>query len=254
MTDRGSAWNATISIRVGALDLQVALGGDAATVAVIGPNGAGKTTILRTLAGAPGADAGRFELGRTVLLDTDRGIDRLPEDRRVGYVPQGYGLFPHLSAADNVAFGWRPTQSSTVIGRRAAALAMLARMDCEHLADRMPAVLSGGERQRVALARVLVTEPRMLLLDEPLAALDAIARRQLRVFLADHLRSLQLPTIVATHDVRDVMALDARVFAVEAGRVVQQGPWRELARQPATAFIAEFFELQAPAETPQPGA
>ena len=228
-------WRARVRLRLGALRLDVDLAGAGDRVALIGPNGSGKSTLLRTIAGAWRPDAGRICVGDVVLFDGDEGVDLPPEARRVGYVPQGYGLFPHLNALDNVAFGMRTSS------RRRDALELLERLECAHLAARRTEALSGGEQQRIALARSLAVEPRILLLDEPLSALDATARRAVRGFLADHLAARREPSIVVTHDARDVRALAARVVVVEAGSVVQQGTAQELAAAPATEFVAEFF-------------
>ncbi|MEO0324423.1 MAG: ATP-binding cassette domain-containing protein [Myxococcota bacterium] len=174
-------WSARVEMALGALGLDVDLDAGPGVTALVGPNGAGKTTLLRTIAGAYAPRRGRIALGADdVLFDSERGIDRPPEARAVGYVPQGYGLFPHLSAADNVAFG--------LSGDRAEAERWLARVGAAALAPRLPAALSGGEQQRVALARALARRPKLLLLDEPLAALDAGARRILRRELGTYLR------------------------------------------------------------------
>jgi len=236
-----SDWCARISGEAGTLVLDVDLSGGAEPLALIGPNGSGKTTLLRILAGAHGPVAGSIRIGDTVLLDSAAGVDLAAEERNVGYLPQGYGLFPHLSVVDNVAFGLSTGSKKTSPDqRRAQALAALDELECIHLANRTPGRLSGGESQRVALARALVIEPRLLLLDEPVAALDATARRSVRAFLARRLRSLGRPSIVVTHNVRDVMALGADVCVLEAGRVTQRGSVQELRAAPATDFIAEF--------------
>jgi ABC-type sulfate/molybdate transport systems ATPase subunit len=247
-----ATWRAAIRMHLGTLDLDVELSGGGAPVAIIGPNGSGKTTLLRTIAGAHRPAAGSIRLGSRVVFDAEAGIDLPPERRRVGYVPQGYGLFPHLSAVDNVAFGARgrgavggqrartgtaPSRSQ----RRDAARDVMARLECEHLAERMPGGLSGGEQQRVALARALAIQPEILLLDEPLAALDTPARRRLRASLAAHLASRAGPTLVVTHDARDVRALGAHVYVLERGRVVQEGSADHLADTPGSDFVAEFF-------------
>ena len=225
-------WTAQISARVGSLDLSVSLEGDAEPLLLIGPNGAGKTSLLRILAGAGSVQTGRIVVAGRILLDTNTGICLPPQDRRVGYVPQGYGLFPHLSAVDNVAFG--------LAGRdRAIADAMLSEVGCADLASQRPAHLSGGEKQRVALARALVTQPQLLLLDEPLAALDVGSRRHMRRFLASHLTGR--PAVVVTHDARDVRALGGRVVVLEAGRVVQSGSVAEVEEAPIDEFVREFF-------------
>ncbi len=236
-------WTVHVRASAGAFDLDARVAGGAAPVVIIGPNGSGKTTLLRVIAGAYRARAGRIRLGERVIFDSEAGVSLAPEERRVGYVPQGYGLFPHLTVLDNVAFGLaggagrRPGPE-----RRRIAAGFLAEVKCAHLAPRYPATLSGGEKQRVALARALLPAPEMLLLDEPLAALDVAARRGLRAYLARHLARRTRPAIVVTHDLRDVQALGAPVvYALEEGRVVQNGPPGHLAAHPATAFVAEFF-------------
>ncbi len=235
-----ATWHAAVSLRVGALQLEVRVAGGVRPVALVGPNGSGKTTLLRTIAGAYRPSAGVIAVGDRVLFDSARGIDLPPEERRVGYVPQGYGLFPHLRVLDNVRFGLAGA-SRRDNGARASALAVLEQLGASHLADRWPETLSGGERQRVALARALVIEPHILLLDEPLAALDAAARRTMRRRLAERLEESAVPALVITHDLHDIVALNADVHVMEEGRIVQRGPADALATHPATEFVAEVF-------------
>ena len=239
------SWRVTIGLRLGTLDLDVDIVGREAPLALIGPNGSGKTTLLRTIAGAHRPDTGTIRVGERVLFDSADGVDIPPEHRHVGYVPQGYGLFPHLGVVDNVAFGWiSRTTDRGPTKRRQAAAELLSRMGSGNLAERMPSALSGGEQQRVALARALTIEPDLLLLDEPLAALDAAARRSVRRYLADHLARHDTPAIVVSHDERDVRALGGDVVALEAGRVVQRGSADTLRAAPATEFVAAFFEVE----------
>lgn len=235
------SWQASIRMSVGALAIDVDIGGDEAPVALIGPNGSGKTTLLRTIAGAYRPTAGTIRVGEESLFDSARGVDVPPERRSVGYVPQGYGLFPHLSALDNVAFSGA-ARGVPRRERRKAALGVMERMGCAHLADRSPARLSGGEQQRVALARAINAEPRMLLLDEPLAALDAPSRRSIRTYLAAHLAERRGPALVVSHEARDVHALGALVYVLEQGHVVQRGTADALVRAPTNEFVAAFFE------------
>jgi molybdate transport system ATP-binding protein len=237
------SWRVEVSMRLGDLQLEVDLAGGDETVALIGPNGSGKTTLLRTIAGAHCPDAGAIRIGDESVFDSTAGIDLPPDARRVGYVPQGYGLFPHLSVLENVAFGWRARSPRPTHGERAArATGLLERVGCAHLAHRRPVGLSGGEQQRVALARALAVEPRMLLLDEPLAALDAQARRAVRNYLAEHLAERSGPALVVSHDLRDVQALGGPVYVMERGSIVQRGLPAELAARPATEFVEAFFE------------
>ena len=230
-----------VEAALGSLQLDVDLRGGDVPLALVGPNGSGKTSLLRIVAGALPARQTEIEVGGEPLVSSRRGI-RLPvERRRVGYVPQGFGLFPHLRVIDNVAFGLSTgAERQNRHGRKRTALAMLQQLDCAELADRMPTDLSGGERQRVALARALVTKPRLLLLDEPLSALDVGARGKVRRFLAERLRDLPCPTLVVTHDARDVAALAAQVCVLEGGRIRQRGTLADLRTAPATSFVAEF--------------
>jgi ABC-type sulfate/molybdate transport systems ATPase subunit len=230
-------------MRLGALELDVDIAGDEAPVALIGPNGSGKTTLLRTIAGAHRPDSGTIRLGDEVVFDAADDVDVAPERRHVGYVPQGYGLFPHLRVLDNVAFALVPggTRGGRA-ERRAAAAGLLERVGCLHLADRLPDTLSGGEKQRVALARALAAEPRMLLLDEPLAALDARVRRDVRSYLAEHLAERRGPALVVSHDLKDVQALGGPVCVMERGRIVQRGSAEELRVDPGSDFLEAFFE------------
>ena len=227
------SWRVTLSGRVGALNVALRVAESARVVAVVGPNGAGKSTLLRAIAGAAGGLTGRVEVDGAVLLDTAAGVDLPAEQRGVGYVPQGYGLFPHLSARQNVGFGASP----------AATEAALVDFEIAHLAERRPHRLSGGEQQRVALARALAAEPRALLLDEPLAALDVAGRRRARQILVQRLRQSPRPTLLVTHDLRDLRAFDPMVLVLEAGRVVQRGDWQALAAAPVNDFVAELTDL-----------
>ncbi len=232
-------WELSVQMQLGQLALAVDVASVGGTVALVGPNGSGKTSLLRTIAGAYRPDAGRMRLGTRELFDTARDLFVPPEARKIGYVPQGYGLFPHLRVVDNVAFGLRAL--GALVQRRQRARAQLEQLGCLHLADRLPARLSGGEQQRVALARALVVAPEMLLLDEPLAALDAKARRAMRVSLAAEIRDRGTPTVIVTHHLPDVLTLAEHVVVIESGRVVQTGSPSEVSQAPATAFVAEFF-------------
>ena len=227
----------SLSLRgqAGALALDVSLRVDG-VLALLGPNGAGKTTLLKLILGVLPPLAGRVALGERVLYDPAQRIDLPPEERELGWVPQHYALFPHLSVAGNVGFGARSPDDAA----RAE-----ARLELAALRDRRPDTLSGGERQRVALARALAAAPRALLLDEPLAALDAGARRQLRASLGELLRGLELPALVVTHDPDDAAAIADRVAVLEAGRVVQEGTLDELRARPGTSFVEELFRRDA---------
>jgi molybdate transport system ATP-binding protein len=239
---------------VGPLSLRVALDTSAGTVAVIGPNGSGKTTLLRALLGVVRPITGKIAIGDTVLFDTATGVDVPTEDRWLGYLPQGYGLFPHLTALENVEFavaGSPGNRHESARVRRDRALALLAELDAAALAGTLPTRLSGGERQRVALARALAIEPRALLLDEPLAALDPGARHRVREFLLEYLERLTLPTLIVTHDPADAQALGRTVAVLEAGNLVQHGRFEDLEKLPSSTFI-ERFRRAAPDNEPGP--
>jgi molybdate transport system ATP-binding protein len=219
---------------VGARSLDLAFRAADAPLALVGPNGAGKTTALLMILGAARPAAGRVVLDGAPLFDDARGVDVPVEDRRIAFVPQRYALFPHLDVLDNVAYGVRAASRAA---RRVRAREALGELDAATLAPRRPAELSGGEMQRVALARALACGPRALLLDEPLAALDAGLRRDMRRFLAARLRALAIPTVVVTHDRADVEAFDGDVVVLEGGAVSQRGCLADLAARPATEFV-----------------
>jgi ABC-type sulfate/molybdate transport systems ATPase subunit len=216
-----------LPLRTFALELEL---GVSRTVALVGPSGAGKSSALRVVAGLVEPARGRVSLDGERWLDTERGISLPPERRRVGLVFQDYALFPHLTVHANVAFG--------ATGRDVEAL--LERFRIAPLAAAHPDELSGGERQRVALARALARDPGVLLLDEPLAALDAHTKAEVRHELAELLRELALPTLLVTHDYEDAAALADEVGVLVEGRLRQLGPPAELVARPRDAFVASF--------------
>ena len=226
------------------VDLDTAPG----TLVVVGPNGAGKSCLLSLLLGVREVERGRVAVGDTVLLDTEAGVDMPLEHRRIGYVPQDYALFPHLNVRENIAFALASSPSQ--LDRTAQAQrveAILHDLGLETLGDRRTQSLSGGEKQRVALARAVSVNPRALLLDEPLAALDVHSRREVRTFLAAYLTTLALPTIVVTHDAEDAHELGHRIAVLEAGAITQTGTWEEIAARPASRFVEEFVGAGVPA-------
>ena len=227
--------HAELEARVGAVPLAVELRVEAGeTLALAGPSGAGKTSILRLVAGLLRPASGRVSCGEDVWLDTAAGVDVAPEHRGCGYVFQEYALFPHLSAWRNVGYALPRA------GRRARAVALLERFGLGARADALPGALSGGERQRVALARALAREPRVLLLDEPLSALDPRTRASASRSLAEVLRSAGVPALLVTHDFGEAALLGDRVAVLDAGRIVQEGTARALAAAPASAFVADL--------------
>jgi molybdate transport system ATP-binding protein len=224
--------------RLGAFALDVALEVPAGScLALAGPSGAGKSSILRVVAGLVAPGSGRVSCGAEVWLDTARRVDVPPERRRCGYVFQEYALFPHLRAWQNVAY---PLREVPRRDRHPRALELLERFGVAHLADARPRTLSGGERQRVALARALARRPDLLLLDEPLSALDARTRASAGRELAAVLRETGVPALLVTHDFVEASLLGDRVAVIDDGRLIQQGTAAELAASPASAFVADL--------------
>jgi ABC-type sulfate/molybdate transport systems ATPase subunit len=216
-----------LSLALRAFDLELALEVGRETVALVGPSGAGKTSLLRAVAGLVSPSRGLVVCGDDVWYDGAASIDRRPEDRSVGYVFQEYALFPHMTVAENVGFGGDGD-------------GLLERLHIGHLAGAKPGDLSGGERQRVALARALARRPRVLLLDEPMAALDAHTRAAVRAELHDLLRELHLPTLLVTHDFEDAASLADRVGVLVDGRLRQLGAPGDLLGAPADPFVARL--------------
>ena len=216
----------SVPLRSFSLELTLEVGG---TVALVGPSGAGKSTVLRAVAGLVRPSAGRIAAGGDVWFDAAARVDLPPDRRRAGLVFQDYALFPHLSVRANVEYA-----------RRHAAGEYLERFRIAHLADAKPGELSGGEKQRVALARALARGPEVLLLDEPLSALDAHTKAAVRAELHELLAALELPVLLVTHDFEDAAALAQTVGVLVEGTLRQLGTPRDLVAQPADAFVASF--------------
>ena len=211
-------------------------------VAVLfGPSGSGKSLSLQCLAGLVRPDAGRIAVDGRVLLDTDRGVDVSPQQRRVGYVFQGYALFPHLTVSGNVGFGLRDRPRAA---RRARVMEVLGRLGLDALAHRFPRELSGGQRQRVALGRALAPDPALLLLDEPLSALDLPLRRALRDELRQLLADWATAAVLVTHDFTEAYRLGDHIMVYEGGRVIQSAPRSELLWRPASRAVAGIVGLR----------
>ena len=233
-----------VQATLGAFSLQASLEVSAELLALVGPNGSGKTSLLLTVLGLRRPERGRIVLSDEVLFDAALAIDLPTEDRHLAYLPQDFGLFPHLTAIDNVAFALAcRSQRASAKQRRDEAMTWLERFAIGNLAGRNPSQLSGGERQLVALARALASSPKALLLDEPTASLDVEARVEVRAFLAESIRSLGLPTILVTHDATDVEALASRVAVLEKGQVVACGLLGDVRKAPPTSFARRLFSL-----------
>ncbi|SDD63483.1 sulfate/molybdate ABC transporter ATP-binding protein [Rhodococcus tukisamuensis] len=218
------------------LDLDLA---DGEVLAVLGPNGAGKSTLLSLIAGLVRPDHGTVMLGDATLTDTAAGVFVPPHARGVALLSQRPLLFPHLSAAANVAFAPR-SRGTGRAASRVLARQWLQAVDAEDLARRRPARLSGGQAQRVAIARALAAEPRLLLLDEPMSALDVTAAPVVRRLLRTVLREQSRTAVIVTHDLLDALALADRVAIVDAGRIVESGTVRSVLTSPRSAFGARI--------------
>ncbi len=209
--------------------------------ALFGPSGAGKTLTLQCLSGLLEPDAGRVVVDDRVLFDAETGVDLPPQRRQIGYVFQGYALFPHLSVSDNIGFGLRDRPRAEARGREAD---VIARMGLEGFEARRPHELSGGQRQRVALGRALAPDPALLLLDEPLSALDATLRQSLRDDLRRILAEWRTAAVLVTHDFTEAYRLGDRIVVYEAGRVIQSAPRAELLWQPASERVAGIVGIR----------
>jgi molybdate transport system ATP-binding protein len=209
---------------------------------VLGPNGAGKSTLLSAVAGLTPVSAGHITLAGQVLDDADAGTFVEASGRPVGFVFQNYRLFPHLTVAGNVAFSPRARGLDRKAAKSAASH-WLDRLGLTDLADRKPGQLSGGQAQRVALARALAGEPALLLLDEPLSALDAGTRLDVQAELKRHLADFTGPCLLVTHDPLEALVLAGRLIVLEGGRIVQEGTPAQIARRPATKYVAKLVGL-----------
>jgi ABC-type sulfate/molybdate transport systems ATPase subunit len=216
----------TVTLRAFDLELSLDVAG---TVALVGPSGAGKTTVLRAIAGLARPTAGRIAVGDEVWFDADAAVALEPDERRAGLVFQEYALFPHMTVRQNIEYA-----------RKHPADAYLELFGIAHLEHERPGRLSGGERQRVALARALARDPAVLLLDEPLSALDAHTKASVRAELHDLLTELDIPVLLVTHDFDDAAALAGTIGVLVEGRLRQLGTAEQLVAAPADAFVASF--------------
>ena len=227
---------ADIQLRLGRFSLDAALSAASGeVVALLGPNASGKSTILRALTGLLPLTGGRVVLDGTVL----DGTRITPEKRPIALMCQDYLLFPHLSALENVAFGLRVTGTDKKAARQKAAEA-LANVGLKDMASKRPGSMSGGQQQRVAMARALVTDPKLLLLDEPLAALDVSTKTDVRRLLRATLRQSSAANILVTHDLLDAVALGDRMIVIENGGIVQTGTPAEVTVRPRSSYVADL--------------
>jgi molybdate transport system ATP-binding protein len=223
--------------RLGAFELRARFESGGETIVLFGPSGSGKSLTLQAIAGLLRPESGRIVLGDHVLFDAEQGVDLPPEARGVGYLPQGYALFPHLTVRQNVAYGLSHLPKAEAHQRVEETIELLRLRGLE---ERLPRQTSGGQQQRTALARALVVRPRVLLLDEPFAALDAEIRRTLRAELVELQRRVGIAVVLVTHDPAEAYAVGDRVAVYDAGRVLQVGRTAEVWERPAVRAVAEL--------------
>lgn len=217
------------------LELQWSAGNE--IVALFGPSGAGKSMTLQAIAGLTEMDEGFIRVGEEKWFDSAAKINLPPQKRSVGYVFQHYALFPHMTVLKNILFG-NPAPNSPEAHQEAMDLLKLFRLD--NLEERYPKELSGGQRQRVALARALMRKPKILLLDEPFAALDLPTRKTLRAELKELRRKFNIPLVLVTHDLTEALAMADRLLIYDQGRIIQQGTVQEIINNPADDMVAEL--------------
>jgi molybdate transport system ATP-binding protein len=217
----------------------------AGVTVLFGPSGSGKTTILRCMAGLEVPDTGEISFGEKTWCAGGKNLVP-PKDRNIGFVPQDYALFPHLTVASNIAYGlhgWSAAEKKSRVAE------MLSWLGLDGLDMRLPSALSGGQQQRVALARAVARQPKLLLLDEPLSALDAPTRNRLRGELRRLLRQLGIPTVFVTHDRLEALSLGDDLVVLDGGSIIQRGPVQEVFSRPANQTVAGIVAV----ETVQPG-
>ncbi|MCO6411613.1 MAG: ABC transporter ATP-binding protein, partial [Thiogranum sp.] len=210
-------------------------------LALVGPSGSGKSTLLRIIAGLARPAEGRISCGTSIWCDSARGVHLSPQQRRVGFVPQHYGLFPHMTALANVMAGLAHLSSPQ---REHQARGWLAKVHLDGLEQRRPAEMSGGQQQRVALARALARDPAILLLDEPFSAVDRATRETLYLELAELKRQLAIPAILVTHDLTEALLLADRLTLLSRGRTVQSGAPREVLAHPVNETAARLVGVR----------
>ena len=235
------SWEVQLEAVKGEFHLQVELSGGSRPLALIGANGSGKSTILRGVLGLESLQRAYVRVGDTLLQDSKNSHSIAVEERNLAYLPQGLGLLPHMTIAENILFADRSQSlklDSLLEGKHAATLKDL---NVESLLHRRPDGLSAGERQKVALIRLMIQNPQMVLLDEPSSALDILARREVRKILSEQLSGLGIPTILVTHDFRDVRELGADIAYLKDGKLKRLGSVDEFPGPEADDFLNEFF-------------
>jgi molybdate transport system ATP-binding protein len=228
---------ADIRKRLDGFEMEVTFEADEGRVVLFGPSGAGKSLTLQAITGVMRPDAGRVEVNGRLLFDSASGVNLPPQKRRLGYVPQSYALFPHLTVEENVAYG---TQRLDGAQRRALVREMVELVGLQGLERRRPRELSGGQQQRVALARALASRPELLVLDEPFSSIDTGLRGTLRRELLDLQDRSGVTTLLVTHDLDDAFFLGRRIVVIDQGRVLQAGSREDVFYRPATRRVAEF--------------
>ena len=235
----------TLESRKRRFELSVAFSSSEDRIVVFGQSGAGKSATLQAIAGLLRPRCGRIVVGERTLYDSSRGIDLPARERSVGYVFQDYALFPHLTIWDNVAYGlkhfgkWQLTEAE-----RSQVADMLRLVGLHHLAEARPGSLSGGQRQRVALARALITQPQLLLMDEPFSALDLRLRQRMREELAEMQERFSVPLVLITHDLQDVEQLGQTLVVIDLGQVTRTVPLQALRSSlGADALMSELAQL-----------
>jgi len=218
-------------------NLQAKFTADCKMVVIFGPSGAGKSLTLQALAGLIKPDVGRIRVGNQTFFDSATGLNQPPRQRRIGYLLQEYALFPHLTVAENIAFGLK---GLTRWARRSKVDEMVKLMRLQGLEDIYPAKISGGQKQRVALARALIIEPKVLLLDEPFSALDSAVREKLRLDLTQIKQQYDIPIIMVTHNLEEAYQLAEQMVIIDEGRVLQSGQGSDIFHHPKNRTVARF--------------
>lgn len=232
--------HAEIRLKIEGFELDVNLEMGSEIGVIFGPSGAGKSLLLRTIAGLLTPDAGKISLGSRVIFDSRAQIDIPPQARKIGFMPQQYALFPHLTVTQNIGYGlfnWSKPD------RDARLRELIEIMRLEHVRDRHPDEISGGEQQRTALARAIAPKPSILLMDEPFAALDEILREHLRQELMRLQQRFHIPVLLVTHNLVEAYTLASQVVIFQAGRITQQGKRDDVFRRPGTPEIAQLMAM-----------